>query len=357
MQTTGLPVSVLTSLALHAGALGFYLHLSQMGRTRATRTIGNVDLLIQVRKPAAIPRPAEKAPTPPSTWNFLKMALPAVPKIELKRLEVKVPEASRKLLDAQPKLEEKLRKDMGPKLETLDLSQKRVEMAKIEERVESRKAAALAALPRLEEVGMRRVRNLPQALALEEKRQEAAALQTLEKLTPDLDHRRLSPAAELLKEAAPDERSALSRRIASMLPADSQRLDLRAEIRPAPESIRKKLESVVAPPLERREAEVQQERKKGVEIEGPLADRKVASFELPEFPAWAREQGILEAAVAIRFYVSPEGEVLPSLRVERTSGYGRLDRLALESLKKWKFVPLTVQERQWGIITFRFILE
>ena len=40
------------------------------------------------------------------------------------------------------------------------------------------------------------------------------------------------------------------------------------------------------------------------------------------------------------------------------SGYGRLDRLALEHLKKWRFEALALGEgNQWGVITFRFILE
>src|SRR5206468_105908 len=97
--------------------------------------------------------------------------------------------------------------------------------------------------------------------------------------------------------------------------------------------------------------------KKGVEIEGPLADRKVLNYEIPEFPSWAKEQGILEASVAIRFWVNKDGEVLPNMRVEHTSGYGRLDRLAMDALSKWKFAPLLSEERQWGVITFRFLLE
>ena len=100
------------------------------------------------------------------------------------------------------------------------------------------------------------------------------------------------------------------------------------------------------------------EQKKGVEIEGPLADRKVLHYEVPEFPDWARKQGVIEASVAIRFWVNKEGSVLgDTLRVEHTSGYGRLDRLTMDSLKKWKFLPLMSDERQWGVITFRFIME
>jgi TonB family protein len=142
-----------------------------------------------------------------------------------------------------------------------------------------------------------------------------------------------------------------------MMPTDEGRGELKPELRPAPEPIAKKLQSFTAAPLRRQGAEAIEEKKKGVEIEGPLADRRVVSYEVPEFPEWARQQGILEATVAIRFYVSPEGDVLPNMRIERTSGYGRMDRLAMDSLKLWKFAPLGSDQRQWGIITFRFLLE
>jgi TonB family protein len=98
--------------------------------------------------------------------------------------------------------------------------------------------------------------------------------------------------------------------------------------------------------------------KKGLEIEGPLAHRKVLYYYVPPFPAWARDQGILEADVAVRFWVSPEGDVLSDdMRIDQTSGYGDMDRLAMDALKKWKFSPTEGEEKQWGVITFRFVLE
>jgi len=45
------------------------------------------------------------------------------------------------------------------------------------------------------------------------------------------------------------------------------------------------------------------------------------------------------------------------MRVERTSGYGRLDRLCMDSLRNWTFAPAPGSGAQWGVITFRFILE
>jgi TonB family protein len=223
---------------------------------------------------------------------------------------------------------------------------------------ETRKALTLASLPRLEEVGSRRVANLSQALALEEKRQEAVTLQKLEAVLAPT-HRHVSPAAELLKDAGPKRLEALSR-LSRFLPGQGGVFEPKSNLREASEPIQKKLGIFVAPlplPLERSRAKSLEEKKKTVEIKGPLAGRKVISFVLPPFPDWAKKQGVLEAAVSIRFAVSQKGEVLSGMRVEQTSGYGALDRLAMEALKGWRFTPLSREENQWGIITFRFILE
>jgi TonB family protein len=130
------------------------------------------------------------------------------------------------------------------------------------------------------------------------------------------------------------------------------------EARPAP-VMAPKLDKVsaIAPRLERRQADQAGAAKKGIEIEGPLADRKVAAYSVPAFPDWAKNQGILEADVAIRFTVDEDGNVMPGMRVENSSGYGRLDKLAMESLKSWRFAPKPGAGVQWGVITFRFILE
>lgn len=96
---------------------------------------------------------------------------------------------------------------------------------------------------------------------------------------------------------------------------------------------------------------------KSVEISGPLAQRKVLSSALPSYPEWARAKNV-EAEVVIRFFVSAEGRVRDRLILERTSGYPELDRLSMEAIKRWTFVPLSgAQEDQWGIITFRFRLR
>lgn len=93
------------------------------------------------------------------------------------------------------------------------------------------------------------------------------------------------------------------------------------------------------------------------EITGPLKDRKIQRPFYPRYPSWAKEQNI-EASVSISFMVSPKGDVLKNMRVVRTSGYSKLDTLAMSALKKWKFSPLQKStENQSGIITFRFLLD
>ncbi|MBI4218355.1 MAG: energy transducer TonB, partial [Elusimicrobia bacterium] len=77
---------------------------------------------------------------------------------------------------------------------------------------------------------------------------------------------------------------------------------------------------------------------------------------LPVYPPWARAKNI-EASVSIRFTVNPEGDVENALSIEKTSGYPELDRLAMETLKKWKFTALTSEQKQWGTITFKFLLD
>ena len=350
MTQTRLPVSVTASMALHVGGFLLFMHASQVAtKTQAVR-IDDVDF-IRVFKPA--PAPQQKAP-PPTLTQFLKMALPEVRKPQIMPVQPKLPEIRRVPLQAAPKLEDRTRAQLA-KLEALDLSSRRVEAARIEAKVQERRVAALAALPRLEDVGRRQVRDLPQALKLEEQRQEAMVLKAIQS-SPVVPSRRGLAPASVLQEATPQQSSRLGRAITEFLPAASEPVALQPRSAEPPPIVRK-LETA-APPAPQRAAGIQAEKRKAVELEGPLADRQVVSYDVPQFPDWARQQNILEAEVVILFYVDPEGNVLASgMRLERDSGYGRLNRLAMDSLRRWKFAPITANERQWGRITFRFILE
>jgi TonB family protein len=350
-----MPTSVMISLAFHAGFLIIFLGFIKEGPKQAAQIVEGVDLLIAPRA-----RPAEGVPKPViSTMDFLKMALPAVQPHRAAPVAVDVKLESRKpaLADA-PKLEESTRK-LAPKLEALDLARSRVSAAKVNAEPMSRRRAVetLAALPKLEEVGRRRVKNLPEALALEDKRLEATAMMTAGSLAapaPTSRRQAVAAAAIPLQEAAGAPERAAAVKGLSLLP---DAIDLRPH---ASEAARApKVETIAEPKLVRRAAAAAAEGgpKKGVEIEGPLKDRKVVSALIPKFPDWAQKQGLMEAEVAIRFNVDAEGIVMPGMRVQRTSGYGRLDRLCMDSLRNWTFAPAPGSGAQWGVITFRFILE
>jgi TonB family protein len=96
---------------------------------------------------------------------------------------------------------------------------------------------------------------------------------------------------------------------------------------------------------------------RGVEIGGPVGDRKILRRHLPEYPAWAEEKGI-SALVKIYFTVRPDGTIRQTLRIVRSSGYAELDSLAKEALLAWKFSPTSSSstDEAWGVVTFRFTL-
>jgi TonB family protein len=358
MTSEKIPTSVVVSLGLHGAALVAFGLMMREAPKQAATVVGSVELLTQAPKPRALPRaPGAPKPPPISTFDFLKLALPTPTRAAAPaQVALALPEHKTALAEA-PKLQDAVRKDL-PKLAALDLGNRPVDAAKLDVKVDARKAAAtLAALPRLEEVGQRRIKNLPQAIALEESRREAVAAQGLPDLSIKAPSRRQALAAvAALQEAAPAA-SAPDKGFGSLLPEKP----LLMEARPQPTIAAPKLEKIAAPkPVHHEAAAVQTagvEQKKGVQIEGPLADRRVAAYTVPPFPDWAKDQGILEADVAIRFTVDEDGNVLPGMRVESSSSYGRIDKLAMEALKNWRFAPNPGAGVQWGVITFRFVLE
>lgn len=354
MAEARIPTSVAVSLGLHGGLLVFFGLMMREAPKQAAKVVEGVDLIIQ-QKTAAAPAAAVKPP-PLSTFDFLKLALPTpVRAAAPAQLDVKIPEHKVNL--AEPKLQDSARKDL-PKLQALDLSEHRVDAAKLDVKMDRRHAAAaLAALPRLEDVGRRRVKNLPQALELEDRRREAVAAAGLPALDAKPTSRRQAAAAvAALQEAAPPPSAASRNSLSSLLAKPALQ-----EARPQAAMDAPKLARIdEAPKVQRRQAAQAAdvaEPKKGVEIEGPLADRKIRSYSVPPFPDYLKSQGVLEADVAIRFTVDEDGNVMPGMRVTSSSGYGRVDRLAMDALKVWRFVPAPGAGIQWGVITFRFVTE
>jgi len=88
-------------------------------------------------------------------------------------------------------------------------------------------------------------------------------------------------------------------------------------------------------------------------IKGPLAARKI--LERPQPP---QVKVKVEAEIEMAIWVLPNGtvdRVIPSVK-----GDAELERIAIQYLKKWRFVPLSrdqPQVEQWGTIQIKFKLQ
>lgn len=356
-----MPVSVVGSLGLHAALFAFLMYGAK-NATQQTHVISNVDLMIQVHKAMPVPMAKPAAPkAAPSLSNFLKMALPAVP--HLQQMNVAIPEHHEIMPVAEPKLQDRGRLAALPKLNALDMSRRMPSLSalNVAEPEDNHSLKALAALPKLEEVGTRRVHNLPAAIKLDDERTQAQQQLQMGAL-PDVSehHGLVAPVGQALQDAdgSPDQ-SRMAKTLSALLPQGGLQMNDRPMPMPSSEGFPKKAIQEEAAASRRASAKAlpADASKKGVSIEGPLKNRRVVAYDIPPFPKWAQQQGIMEAEVSIRFWVDNEGNVLDNMRVESTSGFGQLDRLAMDHLKNWKFAPVIDNEKQWGVITFRFVLE
>jgi TonB family protein len=97
----------------------------------------------------------------------------------------------------------------------------------------------------------------------------------------------------------------------------------------------------------------------GIPITGPLANRPVRYQEAPEYPEWARAQGI-EATVELIFKVGPDGRVKNDIIVAKGSGEPRLDRHVMNAVLRWIFEPLPEEagnREDVGTVVFRFSMK
>ena len=95
----------------------------------------------------------------------------------------------------------------------------------------------------------------------------------------------------------------------------------------------------------------------GMSLAGPVADRPLVSYRKPDYPDWAKSDGV-EATLSLYFIVLPNGKVKENIVIERTSGFGDFDQNAIDALLAWRFEALKSGEtgEQWGSITFNFRL-
>ncbi len=87
-------------------------------------------------------------------------------------------------------------------------------------------------------------------------------------------------------------------------------------------------------------------------IKWESAKREVTQSYYPELPQWAEEIW-LKSNVILQFTVSANGEV-KGITTEKSSGDAKLDLLAMNSLRRWKFLPSDKNEEAKGIITINF---
>jgi len=95
----------------------------------------------------------------------------------------------------------------------------------------------------------------------------------------------------------------------------------------------------------------------GMSLAGPVADRPLVSYKKPDYPEWAKNDGV-EATVSLYFIVLPNGKVKENILIEKTSGFEDFDQNAINALLTWRFEALRSGEtgEQWGSITFNFRL-
>ncbi len=87
---------------------------------------------------------------------------------------------------------------------------------------------------------------------------------------------------------------------------------------------------------------------------GGMGTRKIYSYELPEYPEGVQK----EIDIRLRFTIKPDGTV-GSVNV-LTKADSKLERVAVESLWRWRFEPLppnAAQTNQTAIIVFPFRLK
>ncbi|MBI4801788.1 MAG: energy transducer TonB [Elusimicrobia bacterium] len=354
-----LAYSAAVAILFHGFMFFLYLNFVLLKPETKDILISNVDLLLQ-EKTAAAPGPK---PVRNKTFEFLKMALPAIPKIEaapafrLPTIDIKTPEVRRTAVAVAQKLPERSGRLQAQEKLEMDIRLRRTAAINADLGIKAERTA-VAPAPRieLEEVGMKKAPPLPGNIRFDETAR-AERPQTMQALNIAVERaKKVSALPQGLAENTGAMKPAMGlARVNVAMPAkitEETKVNLSAGLRKQPALTASAFKTPAGEGI--KDAQTL----KKAEIEGPLSKRKVTAYYVPPFPAWASSRGLLEASVALKFYVDNSGAVLDNATVERSSGYGELDRSALDAIKKWRFEPLPgAPSRQWGIITFRFVLE
>lgn len=355
-----LPAAFLAAIFFHALPFTYLWHKHATKKIVEVVTLQNVELIEAEEEMPPAPPPVE-VQKPKNAFEFLKMALPTFKKPEAPRdialapkiIEPKIAEPDKlidKKLDAN-----KPAPDIKLDLTKAAAAPKVLDISKI---AASKAPEIRTADPsiKLEEVGRRAVAPPPQtpSISLNRTDRSAADVSQAPKIS-NIAQARPGSGERLVDKTAPSSYKAPAAplgyqpRGAAAVSLDQARDVARTAPKP-------QIQQAIPKEAKKQESATLEISKEKVKITGQLSSRKVVRSFVPEFPAWAKARNI-EADVAIRFFVSATGEVRDNAVVERTSGYPELDKLAMTALKQWKFTPLAGNDDQWGVITFRYLLD
>lgn len=94
------------------------------------------------------------------------------------------------------------------------------------------------------------------------------------------------------------------------------------------------------------------------QVEPPSFNANYLDNPAPPYPSISRRLGE-QGRVMLRVQVTPGGAA-KNVVLHKTSGYDRLDRIALETVKRWKFVPARQGDKPveaWVIVPIQFNLK
>lgn len=359
-----LNLAFLTSAGLHGAGVGLYFFLS-WHQQEAIKLLTDVELIEPEPLTQPIREPVAQRP-PQSAWEFLKMALPTLKKTELQEVE-KISKPKETLQMPQEKLLE--RKDpLFKKAEIRLEARYKASGANLAETlpsaVSSRSPSVSSLVSpdiKLEEVGRVAV-SVPETPAIDLQAKRVVRSESLKEVaslpTSRAISRGLASAPTLVEKTGSVPSVAKS---AGSLPLGYSRESggaIALKTASAPVHAAPIAPTAHSSTEERSSSSIlDRPKKKAVEMVGPVTGRKILSSPLPTYPEWARSRGV-QADVAIRFSVSPDGAVRREVFLERTSGYRELDQLAQDAIRRWRFASVVESVGdQWGVITFRFILE
>ncbi|MEG1455038.1 MAG: energy transducer TonB, partial [Comamonas sp.] len=93
-------------------------------------------------------------------------------------------------------------------------------------------------------------------------------------------------------------------------------------------------------------------------IQLPSSNAAYLNNPKPSYPSISRRMGE-QGKVVLRVFIDVEGKP-QTIEIRQSSGFDRLDQQAIESVKRWRFVPGKrngVPEAMWNIVPINFVLE